>query len=224
MTKTNKESSKNSKKAAAKKANADSTATKATEDTDAPAKNAAEATDTKDKNKQTVDADTADTGTDSSDPLAAYTMEELRDLYLRALADKENILRRAEIEIKKARDFALDKFAPGICDVCDCLQVALSDTPAEGNDSDKKIHEGIALTLRKLSTVMEANGLRTINPDAGASFDPTLHQAIGVDSSGKHAVNTVTIVVQLGYTLNGRVVRPANVIISKLGEEKPPTA
>lgn len=156
-------------------------------------------------------ADGADeTAASSADPLAGYDAAALRDLYLRAAADKENTIKRAEAEIKKARDFALNRFSRGICEVRDCLEAALS---------GGKSNEGVALTLKKLTAVMEDNGVRPVRPDVGAPFDPDLHMAVGVDSGGKHAANTVAAVVQCGYTLNGRVVRAAGVVVGQPAEK-----
>lgn len=146
----------------------------------------------------------------ADDPLAGYGVAELRDLYLRAEAEKTNIRKRAEEQVIQTRKFALEGFARGICEVCDCLEAAL----LAGSDSDK-MREGVTLTLRKLSTVMEANGIRPVRPDAGASFDPALHQSIGVDANSRQPANTVAATVQCGYTINGRVVRAARVMVSK---------
>lgn len=149
----------------------------------------------------------------AADPLAGYDAETLRNLYIRAVAEKVNTSKRAEIEIKKAHDFALARFAPGICEVRDCVESALSESEKAGEND--KAREGISLTLRKLSAVMEANGILPVRPDIGASFDPALHEAVGIDSTATHAANTVAAVVQCGYTLNGRVVRAAGIMVSK---------
>ena len=159
-------------------------------------------------------AETAETA-QAADPLAEYDAAALRDLYLRAIADKENILKRAETEIKKTRDFTLNQFSRGICEVRDCLEAA--ETALSGGE--KTTGEGISLTLKKLTAVMETNGIRPVRPDIGAPFDPELHMAIGIDSGGKHAANTVAAVVQCGYTLNGRVVRAAGVMVGKPAEK-----
>ena len=160
----------------------------------------------------TNDAKIADNGdANANDPLAGYDIQALRDLYMRAEADKANILKRSEIQIQKTKKFVLDRFSRGICEVHDCLQAAISD----GQDS-----EGVSLTLRKLSAVMEENGIRLLHPDLGASFDPNLHQAVGINANSEYPANTIAIVVLCGYTLNGRVIRPASVMVSK-PEDKP---
>ncbi|MGI9307102.1 MAG: nucleotide exchange factor GrpE [Gammaproteobacteria bacterium] len=152
--------------------------------------------------------ETADGGAaQKTDPLANYDAAALRDLYLRAVADKENALKRAESEIKKARDFALNRFSHGICEVRDCLEAAVA-----GGEAG----EGVSLTLRKLADIMENNGIRPVRPDIGALFDANLHQSFGVETG--EPANTIAAVIQCGYTLNGRVVRPAGVKVKKPAE------
>ena len=150
-------------------------------------------------------------GEDSSplDPLEAYSAEELREMVRLAAADKENILRRAENEIRKARDFALQTFASGICEVRDGLEAATANTEKNGGAS-----EGVLLTLRKLCAVMEKNGIRPVSPDIGATFDSSLHYAVGMSEGGEGG-QTIAEVKQCGYTLNGRLVRPAIVWLGK---------
>ena len=150
-------------------------------------------------------------GEDSSplDPLEAYSAEELREMVRLAAADKENILRRAENEIRKARDFALQTFASGICEVRDGLEAATADKEKNGGAS-----EGVLLTLRKLCAVMEKNGIRPVSPDIGATFDSALHYAVGMSEGGEGG-QTIAEVKQCGYTLNGRLVRPAIVWLGK---------
>ena len=156
-----------------------------------------------------------DNGADDNDPLAKYDADTLREMYLREVAEKENIAKRTLSEIRKAHDFALSRFAPGICEVCDCLEMALAGF--ETAPEETKAREGVSLTLRKLFALMEANGILPVRPDPGAMFDTNLHQAAGF-APGEENARTVSIVMQSGYTLNGRLVRPA---IVQLG--KPPT-
>ena len=165
-----------------------------------------------DKNAdKTAGDNVGETAEDGNSSIEDYDADKLRDLYVRALADRENLQKRAENEIKKARDFALDKFSRGICEVCDCLESALAEMPTTA----AKEREGVALTLRKLVTVMENNGIRPVRPDVGASFDPALHQAVAIHADDNHAANTVVTVVQSGYTLNGRIIRPAGIVVAK---------
>ena len=151
-------------------------------------------------------------GEDSSplDPLEAYSAEELREMVRLAAADKENILRRAENEIRKARDFAVQTFAADICEVRDCLEAAKADEEKNGG----KASQGVILGLRKLCVAMEKHGIRPIAPDIGATFDSALHYAVGM-SEGYETSKIIAEVKQCGYTLNGRLVRPAIVWLGK---------
>lgn len=211
---------KKSKKAAVKKAKADNSPEESVQtvadvatadDADADANSAAESA--TDETAAPPEAEIANVAADD-DPLAQYDTDSLRELYVRAIAEKENIAKRAETEVRKAHDFALSRFAPGICEVCDCLEQAFAQSSGDGG----KIHEGVSLTLRKLSAVMENNGILPVRPDSGAAFDADLHQAAGFAPGGENA-RTVFEVIQCGYTLNGRLIRPA---IVRLGN--PPAA
>ena len=179
---------------------------------------------TPDKKPETTGEATSESppevASEASDPLAGYDRDALRDLYMRAVADNKNIQQRAESEIRKARDFGVFQFSRGICEVCDCLQSALSESKESTTESSDAMREGVTLTLRKLMAVMESNGIRSVRPDEGASFDPSLHQAVGMNSDGTRDANTVFKVVQSGYTLNGRMIRPADVIVNKPPETK----
>ena len=143
---------------------------------------------------------------------ADYDAETLRDLYMRAVAEKENAAKRAATEIKKAHDFALSRFAPGVCEVRDCLESALAESEKSGEDGAAR--EGLNLALQKLGKAMEAGGVRPVRPDIGASFDANLHEAVGMSEGGEGA-RVVAKVMQCGYTLNGRLIRPAIVWLGK---------
>ncbi|MDM5146981.1 nucleotide exchange factor GrpE [Candidatus Persebacteraceae bacterium Df01] len=169
------------------------------------------------------DVDTADTASledgqtaTNSEPdkpkSDAEELAELRDLYLRSVAETENQRRRAEEKIANARKFAISVFATSICDVCDCLESA-STAKEDG------MREGLELTLRKLTAAMDTNGIRPIRPDEGASFDPNLHQSVGFSQNSDLPPQTVATVVQTGYTLNGRVVRAATILLNKPPED-----
>ncbi len=214
--------SKANKKGSGKSAEKPQTDKSATPETAAEtaAENPAEnpAAETAAENPAAETAETAaipDNGADDNDPLAKYDADTLREMYLREVAEKENIAKRTLSEIRKAHDFALSRFAPGICEVCDCLEMALAGF--ETAPEETKAREGVSLTLRKLFALMEANGILPVRPDPGAMFDTNLHQAAGF-APGEENARTVSIVMQSGYTLNGRLVRPA---IVQLG--KPPT-
>jgi molecular chaperone GrpE len=141
---------------------------------------------------------------------AELNAQEHHDAWLRAKADAENARRRALDEIDKARKFALDKFAAELLPVKDSLEAALA---TGDNTSLESLKSGVDLTLKQLSGVFEKNNIKEINP-LGSKFDPNYHQAIAtVEAEGEP--NSVASVLQKGYALNDRVVRPALVTVVK---------
>lgn len=141
---------------------------------------------------------------------AELNAQEHHDAWLRAKAETENVRRRSLEEVEKARKFALDKFATDLLAVKDSLEAALSTDATASIDSMKS---GVDLTLKQLSSVFERFNINEINP-LGLKFDPNSHQAIGmVDGDGEP--NSVAQVLQKGYALNERVIRPALVMVTK---------
>ncbi len=141
---------------------------------------------------------------------AELNAQEHHDAWLRAKADAENARRRALDEIDKARKFALDKFAADLLPVKDSLEAALA---TGDNASIESLKSGVDLTLKQLSSVFDKNNIKEINP-LGDKFDPNYHQAIAsVEADGEP--NSVASVLQKGYALNDRVVRPALVTVVK---------
>ena len=141
---------------------------------------------------------------------AELKAQEHHDAWLRAKAETENVRRRAVEDVEKARKFALDKFAGDLLAVKDSLEAALA---TGDNASIESVKSGVELTLKQLSGVFEKNAINEINP-MGARFDPNWHQAIGmVEAEGEP--NTVATVLQKGYLLNDRVIRPALVMVVK---------
>jgi molecular chaperone GrpE len=134
---------------------------------------------------------------------------ELADQYLRAKAEADNARRRAEEEISKARKFAVESFAESLLPVADSLEAGLAIKDA----TNEQIREGAQATLRQLSAALERNKVISINPLASDKFDPHRHQAISVVPSEQEA-NTVVSVLQKGYSINERVLRPALVTVS----------
>ncbi len=134
---------------------------------------------------------------------------EMADQFLRAKAEAENARRRAEDEISKARKFAVEAFAESLLPVADSLEAGLiiKDATAE------QIREGAQATLRQLLAALERNKVIAINPPAGTKFDPHQHQAISVVPSELEA-NQVVSVLQKGYLIADRVLRPALVTVS----------
>jgi molecular chaperone GrpE len=135
------------------------------------------------------------------------------DAYLRAKADAENTRRRAEEEISKARRFAVEGFAESLLPVRDSLEAAIalqvSATPA----TPEQMLEGVHATLRQLNAALERNKVLPINPPVGTKFDPHQHQAISVVPAEQDA-NTVVTVLQKGYLIAERVLRPALVTVA----------
>lgn len=134
---------------------------------------------------------------------------ELADQYLRAKAEAENARRRAEDEISKARKFAVESMAESLLPVADSLEAGLIIKEA----TNEQIREGAQATLRQLLAALERNKVIAINPSAGEKFDPHQHQAISVVPS-EHEANTVVSVLQKGYLIADRVLRPALVTVS----------
>jgi molecular chaperone GrpE len=128
---------------------------------------------------------------------------------LRAKADAENARRRAEDEISKARKFAVESFAESLLPVADSLEAGLAIKDA----SPEQIREGAEATLRQLISALERNKVVAVNPAAGTKFDPHQHQAISMVPSELDA-NTVVTVLQKGYTIAERVLRPALVTVA----------
>ena len=134
---------------------------------------------------------------------------ELADQFLRAKAEAENARRRAEDEISKARKFAVESFAESLLPVTDSLEAGLTLQDA----TPEQIRDGVQATLRQLVAALERNKVIAINPAAGAKFDPHQHQAISVVPAEQEA-NTVVSVLQKGYSIADRVLRPALVTVT----------
>ncbi len=140
---------------------------------------------------------------------AELKAEEHHDAWLRAKAETENVRRRAQEDIAKASKFAIERFAGELLAVKDSLEAGLAaDTP-----SVESLKSGTELTLKQLVAAFEKSGLKEINP-VGEKFDPNFHQAISMIDAEQEA-NTVVSVLQKGYLIAERVLRPALVIVAK---------
>ncbi|KXI21864.1 nucleotide exchange factor GrpE [Photobacterium sanguinicancri] len=135
------------------------------------------------------------------------------DASLRARAEGENVRRRSEQEIDKARKFALNKFAEELLPVIDNMERAIEMTD-KNDEALKPMLEGVELTLKTMTSTVEKFGLKQIDP-MGEAFNPEFHQAMTIQESADFAPNSVMLVMQKGYELNGRVIRPAMVMVSK---------
>jgi len=152
------------------------------------------------------------------DPLSAAQAEvatlqakvaELQDQYVRGQAEVQNARRRADDEVSKARKFALESFADSLLPVLDSLEAGLAVQTA----TPEQIREGAEATLRQLKSALERNKVVAIDPTAGSKFDPAQHQAISVVPADQEA-NTVVTVLQKGYLIAERVLRPALVTVA----------
>ncbi len=137
-------------------------------------------------------------------------LAEMSDAYLRAKAEAENARRRAEEDVAKARKFAVEAFAEAMLPVMDSLEAAIA-TPSA---SVETVLEGVHATRRQLSSALERNRVVEINPGQGVKFDPHQHQAISVVPAPGQEPNTVVTVLQKGFLIADRVLRPALVTVS----------
>ncbi|HRF63725.1 MAG TPA: nucleotide exchange factor GrpE [Candidatus Competibacter sp.] len=133
-------------------------------------------------------------------------------LYLGAHAEMENLRKRTERDVQNAHKFALERFFGELLPVRDSLEMGLA--AASGDVGIDKLREGTELTLKQLASAMEKFGLREVNP-TGAKFNPSEHEAMAMVPTAQAEPNTVVQVVQKGYLLNDRLVRPAKVLVAQ---------
>jgi molecular chaperone GrpE len=146
----------------------------------------------------------------------AAALAEQQDSVLRAQAEVQNMRRRCEADVEKAHKFALEKFSAELLTVIDNLERALDAVPDSAGESVNALREGVELTLKGFLETCEKFNIRQLNPE-GEPFDPQMHQAISMVPNPDVEPNTVVAVVQKGYLLNDRVIRPAMVMVSKAG-------
>ena len=184
-------------------------------------------TDVTDKKPENNNEETAQTGHEEHESLAADTVEELQaklteaeqqaqenwDKLLRANAELDNLRRRTERELENAHKYALERFAQELLAVRDSLEMGVA--AAEQEEAGvEKIKEGTELTLKMLESAMQKFNIQAINPQ-DEPFNPELHQAMSMVETPDKAPNTVINVMQKGYLLNDRLIRPAMVIVSR---------
>ncbi len=159
-------------------------------------------------------------GTAETDPVAALTAENaaLKDKVLRTLAEMENLRRRTEKEVADARTYAVTAFARDMLTVADNVRRAIESVPAEGREAEgvKPVIDGVELTERDLLNTLERHGIRRVEP-RGERFDPNRHQAMFEIEDATVPAGTVLQVMQSGYVIGERVLRPAFVGVSKGG-------
>ena len=148
----------------------------------------------------------------------------LKDQMLRVAADAENAKRRAEREANDARAYAIQKFARDLLGVADNLSRALQHSPAGEEAVVKNFVIGVELTEKELQGAFERNGLKKVEPARGSRFDPNLHQAMMEQPAGDVEPGAVIQVMQAGYELMGRIVRPALVVVAAKGGQAGPQA
>ncbi len=139
------------------------------------------------------------------------------DQLLRTQAELENTRRRAERDVENAHKYGLERFAQELLPVRDSLELGLS--AADATENVEKLREGMELTLKMLTAAMEKFGITLVDP-LGEPFDPALHQAVTMQPS-EQPPNTVLAVMQKGYTLNDRLIRPAMVIVARAPDGAP---
>lgn len=142
--------------------------------------------------------------------VAEAKLSEMQDAFLRAKAEGENIRRRAQEDIAKAHKFAIENFAEALVPVKDSLEMALKlETP-----SVEALKEGVEMTLKQLASAFEKNRLVEVNPSPGDKLDPMKHQAISMVPAEQEA-NTIVTVLQKGYMIADRLLRPALVTVAQ---------
>ena len=147
---------------------------------------------------------------------AQARLDEQRDAWLRAVADAENIRKRAQADVAAAHKFGIERFAEGLLPVMDSLEAAL----AAATDAPQALRDGLELTLRQLKAAFQKASLAEIVPATGERFDPHLHQAMAAVAAENAAPNSIVSVVLKGYSLHDRIVRPALVTVAKALENK----
>lgn len=143
-------------------------------------------------------------------------VKEAQEQMLRSQAEMQNVRRRAEIDVEKAHKFALEKFVKELLPVADSLEKAVESTEGKENDGElvASIREGVDMTLNLFMNSLGKFNVEQLNP-VGEPFDPQQHEAMSMVPSPDAEPNSIVAVVQKGYLLNGRVVRPAMVVVAK---------
>jgi molecular chaperone GrpE len=163
-----------------------------------------------------ADVESVDIETDELSEIEALQEEVAmaKDAALRAQADAINAQRRAELDVEKARKFALERFANDLLPVVDNLERALESSAGSDADGIAAVVEGVELTLKSLVDVLAKNGITPVDPH-GEPFDPQVAQAMSMVENPDVEPNTVIAVMQKGYLLKDRLLRPAMVMVSK---------
>ena len=172
----------------------------------------------------TPDPHDAADGQDLDAEALAAEVQALREQVLRYAAEAENTKRRAERETNDARAYAITKFARDLLEVADNLALAIASHPPDSGDAKlKSFIDGVEMTEKKLLAAFDRNGLKKIDPAKGEKFDPHKHQAMMEQPGSDVAPGGIIQVLQPGYELLGRLVRPAMVVVAaKAAGKEPP--
>jgi molecular chaperone GrpE len=165
-------------------------------------------------NNSQVRADAVDAGVEA--PGTALAAAEAKasenwSSYLRAVAELDNYRKRMDRELDNARKYAIERFAQELISVIDSLEAGIN---AAGANTGSALLEGTNATLKQLQRAFDKAGIKVIDPQ-GLPFDPAWHEAMVAQESADQPANTVLSVIQKGYSLNGRLLRPARVVVSK---------
>ena len=163
------------------------------------------------QNSEPANEVTSETSHEQQVTQLTIQLNESKDAFLRAKAEVENVRRRATEDVSKAHKFAIESFAEHLLPVMDSMYAALQ----HHNEDLQKLKEGVELTLKQLSGALEKGKIIEINPELGAKFDPHHHQAISMVDSEQEA-NTIVSVLQKGYLIADRILRPALVTVSQV--------
>lgn len=145
---------------------------------------------------------------------AELAAQKAHDDLLRVQAEMQNLRRRTEQDIEKAHKYGQEKFSAELLSVMDNLERALDAASAHENEAVKAIYDGVDLTLKSFSDCFSKFNIEAVDP-LGEPFDPALHQAMSMQENPGVEPNTIIAVMQKGYTLHGRVIRPAMVLVAK---------
>ncbi len=171
-------------------------------------------------NSDSLDENSKDSSTDDLEKLCAE-LEKQKDLTLRAEAELQNVLKRTAREVENAHKYGLERFIQNLLPVVDSLEKASEASAPDGDEASNTAIEGINLCCKLLLGVLEKEGIKTIDP-LGEPFDPSEHQAMSMVENSDMEPNSIAAVVQKGWKLNDRLVRPAMVMVVKESEIKPP--
>ena len=167
-------------------------------------------------NDQNEEGDKSEESPESELEVAQAEALKYKDAFLRAKAEQDNIRRRAEKEVANGRKFAVEAFAKEMASVYDSLKLACAVELAEdADDSVKNIHEGVEVTLKQLQSAFAKNSLKEVNPEVGTKLDPNIHQAMTMIESPDVESGCIINVIQVGFELHDRLLRPAMVVVSK---------